>query len=255
MKVRAAASRTLDRPEFRELAPFQFTEAASLRQLFGNPNLTPAEIVSTDLRVDFFPAPGEIFSLGGFYKMLDEPIEQVFIAAASSAFSFQNADEATIVGIEADAQFGLGRFARALELFSASANYSWIDSDVTVRAGGIFEPTNLNRPLEGQASYVLNAGLNWDNMAGVEAGLFYNRFGARLTAAGGSGIPDLFEMPRNSVDASIGFPLMGGAQARIRATNLLNAEYRFEQEGNGITQIQRLLTTGRTVSVGISWEY
>ena len=59
VKVRAAASRTLDRPEFRELAPFQFTEAASLRQLFGNPNLTPAEIVSTDLRVDFFPAPGE----------------------------------------------------------------------------------------------------------------------------------------------------------------------------------------------------
>jgi hypothetical protein len=255
LKVRAAASRTLDRPEFRELAPFQFTEAASLRQLFGNPELQPAEIVSTDLRFDFFPAPGELISIGGFFKKLDEPIEQVFIAAASSAFSFQNADEATIVGIEADAQFGLGRIARALELFSASANYSWINSDVTVRAGGIFEPTNLNRPLEGQASYVLNAGLNWDNMAGVEAGLFYNRFGARLTAAGGSGIPDLFEMPRNSVDASIGFPLMGGAQARIRATNLLNAEYRFEQEGNGITQIQRLFTTGRTVSVGISWEY
>ena len=255
VKVRAAASRTLDRPEFRELAPFQFTEAASLRQLFGNPNLTPAEIVSTDLRVDFFPAPGELFSIGGFYKMLDEPIEQVFIAAASTAYSFQNADEATILGIEADAQFGLGRFARALQLFSASANYSWIHSDVTVRAGSIFEPTNMTRPLEGQASYVLNAGLNWDNMNGIEAGLFYNRFGERLTAAGGSGVPDLFEQPRNSLDASIGFPLTGGAKARVRATNLLDADYRFEQSANGITQIQRLFTTGRTISVGISWEY
>lgn len=255
IKVRAAASRTLDRPEFRELAPFQFTEAASLRQLFGNPDLAPAEIMSTDLRVDWFPAPGEVFSLGGFYKKLDEPIEQVFIAAASTAYSFQNADEAMIVGVEADAQFGLGRIAPALQLFSASANYSWIHSDVTVRSGSIFEPTNLMRPLEGQASYVLNAGLNWANLSGVEAGLFFNRFGERLTAAGGSGVPDLYEQPRNSLDASIGFPLLSGAKARVRATNLLDAEYLFSQSANGITQVQRLFSTGRTFSVGISWEY
>ncbi len=255
VKVRAAASRTLDRPEFRELAPFQFTEAASLRQLFGNPDLTPAEIVSTDLRVDWFPAPGEIFSLGGFFKSLDEPIEQVFVAAASTAYSFQNADEAVILGVEADAQFGLGRVSPALELFSASANYSWIHSDVTVRSGSIFEPTNLTRPLEGQAGYVVNAGLNWNNLAGVEAGVFFNRFGARLTAAGGSGVPDLYEQPRNALDASLGFPLLAGAKARVRATNLLNADYLFSQSANGITQVQRLFTTGRTFSVGISWEY
>ena len=255
VKVRAAASRTLDRPEFRELAPFQFTEAASLRQLFGNPDLTPAEIVSTDLRVDWFPAPGEIFSLGGFFKSLDEPIEQVFVAAASTAYSFQNADEAVILGVEADAQFGLGRVSPALKLFSASANYSWIHSDVTVRSGSIFEPTNLTRPLEGQAGYVVNAGLNWNNLAGVEAGVFFNRFGARLTAAGGSGVPDLYEQPRNALDASLGFPLLAGAKARVRATNLLNADYLFSQSANGITQVQRLFTTGRTFSVGISWEY
>ena len=255
VKVRAAASRTLDRPEFRELAPFQFTEAASLRQLFGNPDLTPAEIVSTDLRVDWFPAPGEIFSLGGFFKSLDEPIEQVFVAAASTAYSFQNADEAVILGVEADAQFGLGRVSPALELFSASANYSWIHSDVTVRSGSIFEPTNLTRPLEGQAGYVVNAGLNWNNLAGVEAGVFFNRFGARLTAAGGSGVPDLYEQPRNALDASLGFPLLAGAKARVRATNLLNANYLFSQSANGITQVQRLFTTGRTFSVGISWGY
>lgn len=255
LKLRAAASRTLDRPEFRELAPFQFTEAASLRQIFGNPDLTPAEIVSTDLRLDWFAGPGELFSLGGFYKKLDEPIEQVFIAAASTAYSFQNADEATILGIEADAQMGLSRISPALQLFSVSANYSWIHSDVTVRGGSIFEPTNLTRPLEGQASYVVNAGLNWDNLSGVEVGLFYNRFGQRLTAAGGSGVPDLYEQPRNSLDASLGFPLLGGAKARVRATNLLDAEYRYEQAANGITQVQRLYTTGRTISVGLSWEY
>jgi len=59
----------------------------------------------------------------------------VFIAAASTAYSFQNADAATIFGLELDTQLGLGRLSPALELFSVQANYSWIDSDVTVRGG------------------------------------------------------------------------------------------------------------------------
>ncbi len=256
VKIRGALSRTVDRPEFRELAPFQFTEATSLRQLFGNPLLTPAEILSADLRADWFTGPGELLSVGGFYKKLNDPIEQVYIAAASSAFSFQNAKEASVLGIELDAQVALSRISAALRDFSAQANYSWIHSDVEVRQGvGGFEPTNLNRPLEGQAPYVINAGINWDHASGVQAGVFVNRFGDRLNAAGGSGVPDLYEKARTALDASLGFPLMGGASAKLKATNLLDAEYRFEQEANGITLIQRLYSTGRTFSVGLSWEF
>ncbi len=256
VKVRGAVSRTVDRPEFRELAPFQFTEATSLRQLFGNPTLVPAGIVSGDLKVDWFPGPGEMLSIGGFYKKLTDPIERVFIAAASTAFSFQNAKSATVNGLEFDAQLGLWRLSESLENFSMQANYSWIDSDVEVRQGeGGFEPTNLRRPLEGQAPYVLNAGLNWSNNNGVDAGVFVNRFGDRLNAAGGGGIPDLYEKARTGLDAFVGFPLMGRATAKLRATNLLDSEFRFEQEANGITQVQRFYSTGRTLSVGISWEF
>jgi len=256
VKIRGAFSQTVDRPEFRELAPFQFTEATSLRQIFGNENLTPADITSGDLRVDWFPGPGEVISLGGFYKKMDEPIEQVFIAAASTAYSFQNADEADVLGLELDVQLGLGRIAPALQDFGFQGNYSWIASDVTVREGaGGFEPTNLQRPLEGQAPYVLNAGITWANPAGVDASLFVNRFGDRLEAAGGAGIPDLYEKARTSLDATVGFPLAGGASAKLKATNLLDSEYSFEQEANGITQVQRLYSAGRTFSVSLSWEF
>ena len=162
VKVRAAASRTLDRPEFRELAPFQFTEATSLRQLYGNPDLESAQIISGDLRVDWFPSAGEMLSLGAFYKSMTDPIEQVFIAAASTAYSFQNAKDASVLGLEVDARLGLGRVAESLESFTAQGNYSWIDSEVNVREGvGGFLPTNLVRPLEGQAAYVANLGLNY----------------------------------------------------------------------------------------------
>jgi hypothetical protein len=256
VKVRAAASRTLDRPEFRELAPFQFTEATSLRQLFGNPDLGSADIVSGDLRVDWFPGPGEMISLGGFYKAIQDPIEQVYVAAASSAYSFQNAGDATVLGIEADLQLALRRVSDALQNFSMQANYSWIDSNVEVRRGiDGFEPTNLERPLEGQASYVANAALNYATPSGVEAGLFYNRFGERLEAAGGSGIPDIYEQPRNSLDASVAFPLPRGVRMKLKGSNLLNEPFRFEQSANGITLLQREYEVGSTFSVGLSWEF
>jgi outer membrane receptor protein involved in Fe transport len=255
VKLRASASRTLDRPEFRELAPFQFTEATSLRQLFGNPDLTVATIVSGDLRADWFPRPGEVISIGGFYKDIQDPIEQVFIAAASSAFSFQNAESAQVLGVELDVQLGLDRIASALEGFSFQGNYSWIDSEVQVRAGGIFIPTELERPLEGQAPYVLNVGLNYASFGGFEAGVFFNRFGTRINAAGGSGIPDIEEQSRNVLDASVGFPLFRGVTAKVRANNLLDAPYLFTQSLNGITRDQRRYVVGRTFSVGLSWEF
>ncbi len=258
LKLRASGSRTIDRPEFRELAPFQFTEATSLRQLFGNPELEPATVTAGDLRLDFFPGAGEILSIGGFYKQIEDPIENVFIAAASTAFSYQNAEKADIVGIEADAQIRLSRLGEipVLEFVTAQANYSWIDSEVEVIPTGSFDPTNTRRPLEGQAPYVVNTGLSYVDPLGIEAGVFFNRFGERVDAAGGAGIPDIYEQPRNVLDASLGFPLgITGARAKISASNLLDDPYVFEQSDNGITRVQRQYTVGRTISVGLSWEF
>ncbi len=254
-KIRGAVSQTLDRPEFRELAPFQFTEATSLRQLRGNPDLIPATIRGADLRFDWFFGPGELLSGGIFYKEMENPIEQVFVAAASSAYSFQNADEAQLYGVEMDLQLALARFSQALSAFSLQGNFAWIESEVTVSRGGIFQPTNLERPLEGQAPYVLNLGLNYATFSGMEAGLFYNRFGERLSAAGGSGLPDIYEQPRNALDATLTFPMPQGVQVKLKATNLFDAQYRFEQSAGGITRMQRAYTTGRNFSVGLSWEF
>ncbi|MDX1567375.1 MAG: TonB-dependent receptor [Longimicrobiales bacterium] len=255
MKLRGAFSRTLDRPEFRELAPFQFTEATSLRQIFGNPDLEAASIQNFDLRWDWFLSPGQMLSVGAFHKRIDDPIEQVFFATAGTAYSFQNGGEAEVTGIELDARLGLNVVADALENFSADLNYSWIDSEVEVRETGAFVPTNERRPLEGQASYVLNAGLNWILPGtGLEAGVYLNRLGERLTAAGGSGIPDIIERPRNQLDASLRFDLPVGGSLTAKATNLLDEPFVFQQSANGITHTQRKYWVGRTFSLGLSWE-
>ena len=252
MNLRAAYSRTLDRPEFRELAPFQFTEATSLRQIKGNPELDVTRIHNADLRWEWFPRPGDVVAVSGFYKYLQDPIEQVFLAAASSAYSFQNAEYGRLFGVELDVRTGLAGIG--LDPFLAQANVTLIGSKVEVEEAGAFVPTNLERPLEGQSSYVVNAGLIYSPRdVSTELGLYYNVFGARIAAAGGSGVPDIYEQPRHQLDLTFKQDVLNGFRLKIKATNLLGEEHRFEQSMNGVTLLQRRYDTGRTVSFGLSY--
>jgi hypothetical protein len=256
MNVRVAASQTVDRPEFRELAPFQFTEASSLRQLYGNPDLVPATIRSLDLRWDWFRRPGELISVSGFYKQMDKPIEQVFIAAASTAYSFQNAVDANLFGVELDVRQRLDFLAYGLANFSFLGNASIVRSTVNVIESGVFQPTNLERALQGQADYSLNLGMLYQSTyGGTEIGLFYNRQGDKIAAAGGFGVPDVVERGRNVLDAQWKQRLTGSLRLKVRASNLLNAPYLWEQEANGIVQIQRRYEEGVTFSAGFTWDF
>lgn len=69
--LRAAYGRSLNRPEFRELSPFAFTEVAGGRSVAGNPDLTQATIDGLDLRWEHFPRSGEVVAASLFYKKID----------------------------------------------------------------------------------------------------------------------------------------------------------------------------------------
>ncbi|MFW6085216.1 MAG: TonB-dependent receptor domain-containing protein [Gemmatimonadota bacterium] len=252
--LRFAASRTLDRPEFRELAPFQFTEASSLRQLVGNPRLEVAEITNLDAKWEWFPRSGEVLSLGAFYKGLEKPIEQVFIATASSGYSFQNAEDGYVAGVELSVRKRLDFLGGFLSQVTIAGNLSVIDSEVNVVAEGPFDPTNDRRRLEGQSPYVVNLNLTWQSGSGrTQVGTFYNVFGARIEAAGGSGVPDIFEQPRHLVDLTVRHGITDRLGVKLKAENLLDQTYGWEQSANGITRIQREYSVGRTLSIGLSY--
>lgn len=252
--LRLAASQTLDRPEFRELAPFQFTEASSLRQLIGNPQLDVAEIVNLDAKWEWFPRAGEVVSLGAFYKALERPIEQVFIATASSGYSFQNAEDGYVLGGEVSVRKRLDFIGGFLSRVTMTGNFSLIDSEVNVIARGLFDPTNTTRRLEGQSPYVVNLNLVWQSDSGrTQIGTFYSVFGARIEAAGGSGVPDILEQPRHVVDLTFRHQLTPRLGLKLKAENILDQPYRWEQEANGITRVQREYQVGQTLSIGLSY--
>jgi len=73
---RVAYSRTVNRPEFRELAPFLYYDFELEQGVQGNPNLKTATIDNIDIRWEMYPNPGEALIVGAFYKAFSNPIEQ-----------------------------------------------------------------------------------------------------------------------------------------------------------------------------------
>ena len=107
MQLRASGSKTISRPQFRELAPQQFRDPESDRLFFGNPLLRDSELLNFEGRFEWFFARDQRFTLGGFYKRIKNPVEQVgFYTGADDRLQtgFTNLPKATLYGGEVELQ-------------------------------------------------------------------------------------------------------------------------------------------------------
>ena len=76
MNLRGGYGRTLNRPEFRELSPFEFTDVVGGRAVVGDPELVRARIQNWDFRWEWFMSSNELLSAGFFFKDFENPIER-----------------------------------------------------------------------------------------------------------------------------------------------------------------------------------
>ena len=106
---RVSTSKTANRPEFRELAPFEFTDVVGNRAIRGNPDLTRALIQNYDGRWERISGGRNVLAASFFAKYFDDPIERVIIAAAQPIASFENAESARNLGLELELGQQLGR--------------------------------------------------------------------------------------------------------------------------------------------------
>lgn len=237
--VRAAYSRTVNRPEFRELAPFLYYQFEYEAALIGTPDLETAFIDNIDLRWEMYPNPGELLSLGAFYKNFQDPIETYLqITSENPQLYYDNAVNATAWGIELEfrkslASLGVNRFLRNT---SVNVNAAYINSNVDVGT----DATNQiqNRPLQGQSPYIVNIGLYYmDEESGLSVNTAYNVFGPRIFSVGDKVFPSWWEMPRQSVDFQIAKTWKNRLETKLNIQNLLNASYRLYQDNNSDNKI------------------
>ena len=250
--IRTSAARTVNRPEFRELAPFEFKAIVGGFNTRGNPNLVRATVDSLDLRWEFFPKGDEVIAASVFYKQFTDPIEGVVIGGADLFETYINADEATNFGLELEARKQLGFLTEALSSFTGILNFTWVESEINIPEGTSIL-TNLDRPLTGQPDSVANAVLEWApaRWESTSVRLLYNLVGDRVILGGTQGVPDVIEESRDTLDLTWIQGLWRGFQLKVSGGNLLDEERLYTQGG----QPWRIYWPGVSYELSLGWSF
>ncbi|MHA8050473.1 TonB-dependent receptor domain-containing protein [Aquirufa sp. ROCK-SH2] len=261
--LRLAYGQTVNRPEFREVAPFSFYDFVNNRNISGNSNLKNATIQNFDLRFEKYPTPSEVMSLALFYKHFTNPIEVVFASGSNPNLSFENAESAYSAGIEAEIRKTLSPETPNSFLGRSSLvfNAAYILSKVKLNQSTSSNQSD-NRPLQGQSPYILNASWNYnDAQKGLQVNLSFNVIGKRIYAVGnnyGYNYPDWYEMPRSILDLTFSKKIAKNVLIKGGISDLLNQQNYVLQDGNQDGKFDRVedqviqsYYPGRVYSLGL----
>lgn len=268
--IRVSGSRTVARPEFREIAPFAFFDYEVNYAVEGNPDLKRSSILNGDIRYEFYPKGGEGITVGVFYKYFDDPIELRLNPSSvldRRNYEYTNADEAFTIGAELEVRKGLDFIDESLENFSIFTNLTYISSEVklpTTTGSGSTKKTD--RPLQGQSPYLINVGLQYNSKVGRWNGsLLYNRVGQRLALVGINdlGFPDVYERPRDQVDLQISKRVFDNrGEIKLTCSDLLNPAYYFYENtdtkkafNSGADRLFYSFKPGTTITVGFTYDF
>ncbi|OGC76871.1 MAG: hypothetical protein A2Z27_06000 [candidate division Zixibacteria bacterium RBG_16_50_21] len=262
INVRGAYGRTIARPTMRELAPYASYEFVRDFIFIGNPNLKRTLIDNYDLRWEWFDRPGENIAVSGFYKGLENPIERVlFVQATGGQIVYQNVDQAKVWGMEFEVRKRLDQLSSNLGNFQLGGNLTLVHSEVKipqaelVKIKGVDPNASDKRPLQGQSPFVLNLDLNYDNLkSGTSFGIFYNIFGRRLAEVGVAGTPGIFEKPHGELNLTFSQRILAGFTLKASIKNALNSDIVKAHTYKGVDYITYQYNTGRTFTLGVSYE-
>lgn len=246
--LRFAYSSSVNRPEFRELAPFNYYDFNLLADIQGNTTLTTAKIQNVDAKWEFYPSANELISVTGFYKHFTNPIESYLLFQGNGlAYTFTNAQSAQNYGVEIEVRKGFENSGSAfLKNLSVVGNVSLIKSQVNVGdfvtapdLSGTIQQYDIRgiaatkRALAGQSPYLINAGVYYAAPnSGWQWNVLYNVYGQRIFTVGNSQNPTVYELPRNVIDLNLTKQFNKKIELRLGIQDLLNQYIRFAQDFN-----------------------
>jgi outer membrane receptor protein involved in Fe transport len=205
--LRLSYSKTLNRPEFRELAPFGFYDFTNRFFTQGNPDLVRATVQNYDIRYEFYPGKGQLFSVSYFLKKFKDPIE-IVQQALNRTLTYDNANSAKCSGVEIEFRTLLSSIFNAkssvlLDDLTLFSNLAIINSRADVANINEANPEK-SRPMQGQSPYVFNAGLQYVNKNnGWILSTNINRVGDRIVYGSSEVEPSLWEKSRTFLDVQI----------------------------------------------------
>ncbi len=260
--VRLSYGKTVNRPEFREMAPFDYQDFEMFAIVYGNPKLKSAYISNYDMRYEWYPRQGEMISVAGFYKKFTNPIE-TFLWESGTTYDYfpDNTEEAHSQGIEIDVRKrfeGMANsagFLRFLKDLTVVFNTSLIKSEINSSKQEYTRDTL--RVMAGQSPYIINLGLFYNNPeTDWDINLSYNVVGKRIAYVGTTNNPHTWELPRNVVDFTLQKGIGEHFSLKAGVKDILNEPVRFAQYhgvNENIEAFTRNYKPNRQFSFSLIW--
>lgn len=274
--LRLSYSKTIARPSFKELSFAQIIDPITNRIFNGalfkygdwDGNLTETRINNLDFRWEYFMSENQLISISAFYKSFDNPIELVRIPEQQTSTEFQprNVGNGQLIGVEMEFIKSLNFLSESLSNYRLIGNFSYIQSEIDMtdrefnarknyeRVG---ETITQKRAMAGQAPYLINVGLSYDNAdKNLDASLYYNVKGRTLAIVGVGLYPDVYAAPFHSLNFNLNAGIGESKKTTVNfgINNILN-DTRDELYSGYLAKDQFFssINPGRTFQMGIKY--
>ena len=273
LQLRVSGSKTIARPQFRELINQPYYDPDSNRSYLGNPLLVDSQLYNAEARLEWYFDREQKLSLSGFFKKIDNPIES-FVFGQDATTSYANAPQATLYGAELELQKYLdltdwgGFFAG--RRFVTIANYTFTQSKLSVNptdtthvfgaassiASDYFQD---GAPMTGQSDHIVNLQLGMENMDRLsQQTILINYASDRAVSRGLNGTPpqpDVLERPGLTVDfvAREGITLFKTElELKFEARNIFGQRHvEFQQYGDNRIDVNTY-DVGTSFALGVT---
>ncbi len=278
LNVRASYNTTLARPELREMIPITQYDPFQFAIVTGNPDLQNQYSQSFDLRAEWFTAPGEVFAVSVYNKLIDGQLTRVYSndSAGTTAngydFSqvkfYNDRERGHIRGIELEARKNLKFMGYAFRHFFFNTNLILADSYIKRNKDRLAKSRLIDNyapeksPLQYQPAYSLNVSLDYENpKTGTSLTASFNQMGERLLQIVLTGEPDIYDRPVPVLDFVFRQRILKKWAVKGFAKNLLNPPYKevYTNYGNkglyfGKEYVRRAYYRGTEIMIGLTYD-
>lgn len=285
--LRASFTKTIARPSFKELSYAEIYDPITGVTFIGgfhkdgddiegleywDGNLVSTDIRNFDLRWERFGKNGQLFSLSGFYKLFNNPIEIVQYTKQVGAFQPRNVGDGQSYGLELELRQSMDFISENLSGFRVSANVTlnrskikMSDTEYQSRMDNAREGQSVenNRTMAGMAPYLINAGAYYSGGKNgfwnrFESGLFYNVQGSTLEFVGAADRPDIYTEPFHSLNFNSTVKL--GKEKRVvlglKIENLLDEDLELIYKSyNASDQFFERRSPGKLFKISFSYRF
>ncbi|WP_022681105.1 TonB-dependent receptor domain-containing protein [Sphingobium bisphenolivorans] len=278
LQFRVSGSKTIARPQFRELIAQPYIDTESNRFYRGNPFLQDSELWNADVRAEWYMGRDERLTAAAFYKKIDNPIETYTTIndKYDVTTSFANAPEAQLYGVEFEAQKYLPLNSVSGDFFISRrialiANYTYTQSKLKVGAGDTTIPYSYTAgplpaasdyfqdgvPLTGQSDHLVNLQIGLEDTDKLsQQTLLLTYASPRVTSRGPNLQPDIKEKPGLTLDfvARQAVKLPGGinSEFKFEARNITGRKFQEVQELDGNKVFYNRYKIGTTIAASLT---